>query len=45
MKIQQLKTGQQFITLPTQISRAKGWKKGDDLKYKINDKGELVIYK
>ncbi|MFH1839647.1 MAG: hypothetical protein ABH849_00685 [Nanoarchaeota archaeon] len=45
MKLQQLKTGQHFLTLPRQIMRAKGWEKGDIIKIKINDKGELVLYK
>lgn len=45
MKIQQLKNGQHFITLPSQIVRAKGWKKGDDLKVEINKDGDLVLKK
>ena len=45
MKIQQLKSGQHFITLPSQIVRAKLWKKGDDLKVEINPKGDIVLKK
>lgn len=45
MKIQQLKNGQHFITLPSQIVRAKQWKKGDDLKVEINKEGDLVLKK
>jgi len=45
MKIQRMKSGQHFITLPSTIVKAKQWKKADDLKYKINDKGEFVLYK
>ena len=31
------------ITLPKPIVEAKGWKKGDKIKVKINDKGEIVL--
>ena len=45
MKIQQLKNGQHFITLPSQLVRAKGWQKGDDLKVEIDSKGNIVLRK
>ena len=45
MKLQQMKTGQYFVFLPTQITRAKGWKKGDDIKVTIDSKGDLVLKK
>jgi bifunctional DNA-binding transcriptional regulator/antitoxin component of YhaV-PrlF toxin-antitoxin module len=43
MKIQQMKNGQHFITLPRQIVRAKNWKKGQELEIIINDQGQLII--
>jgi len=43
MKIQQVKQGQYFLTLPSQIVRAKGWNKGDNLKIEINKEGDIVV--
>ena len=34
-----------FITLPNQIVRAKGWRKGDKLKSEIDNKGNIVLKK
>ena len=45
MKLQQMKNRQYFITLPNQIIRAKEWKKGDDIKIEIDQKGNLVLKK
>ena len=45
MKLQQLKHGVFVVSLPSQIIRAKEWKKGDDIQAKINDKGEIVLKK
>ena len=45
MKLQQLKSGQYFLSLPRQIVRAKGWKKGDVINITINSKGDLVLTK
>lgn len=45
MKLQQMNEKQYFITLPNQIVRAKGWKKGDEISLKINQKGELILNK
>jgi len=44
MKLQQMNDRQFFVTLPKSIVLAKGWQKGDNIKFKINDKGELVLY-
>jgi len=43
MKIQQINTSL-YVALPKAIANAKQWKKGTELKYRINDKGELVLY-
>jgi len=43
MKLQQMKQGQYFLTLPSQIVRAKGWEKGKYLKVEINKEGNIVI--
>ena len=45
MKLQELNKRSYFVVLPKQIVLAKSWKKGDEIKYKINDKGELVLFK
>ena len=45
MKLQQMNDQSYFITLPKQIVLAKGWKKGDQIKYRINDKGEISLFK
>ncbi len=45
MKLQQMKQGQYFLTLPSQIVRAKGWKKGAYLKIEINKEDNLIIKK
>jgi hypothetical protein len=42
VKLQQ-GNNQTFITVPTQIVRAKGWKKGKELHWKINNKGNLEL--
>lgn len=34
-----------FITLPNAIVRAKNWKKGDNIKAKIDNKGDIVLRK
>ena len=43
MKLQQMKQGQYFLCLPSQIVRAKGWEKHDDIKVLINKEGDLVL--
>lgn len=43
MKLQQMKQGQFFVTLPTQILRAKKWKKGDIIEYSLDNKGDIVL--
>ncbi|MFH1399069.1 MAG: AbrB/MazE/SpoVT family DNA-binding domain-containing protein [Candidatus Woesearchaeota archaeon] len=43
VKIQFINNKQYKITLPKQIVDAKGWKKGDTLVVKINEKGEIVL--
>ncbi len=45
VKLQYDQNGQFKITLPKQIAVAKGWKKGDTLRVKLNDKGNLVLEK
>jgi len=41
-KLQQAKN-QFFLTIPSSIVRAKGWKKGKELKFRINNKGNIEI--
>ena len=45
MKLQQLKSGQFFVSLPCKIVKAKGWQKGDTLIVEIDSKGNLIIKK
>lgn len=45
MKIQELPNGTYTITLPKEIVRAKGWKKGDNLYIKLDNKGNIVLKK
>ena len=42
----QFDNNKQFkITLPKQIILAKGWKKGDKLEIRLDDRGNIVILK
>lgn len=34
-----------FLVLPKSIVRAKGWKKGDNIKVNIDDRGKLILDK
>ncbi|MFQ3275118.1 MAG: AbrB family looped-hinge helix DNA binding protein [Candidatus Nanohaloarchaea archaeon] len=45
MKLQEQKNGQKMITIPAQIARAKGWKKGDKLKWRVGEDGKLILEK
>ncbi|MBI2671056.1 hypothetical protein HYX18_03725 [Candidatus Woesearchaeota archaeon] len=45
MKLQQMKQGQYFITLPSQIVRAKGWSKGDQIIAIIDKNGDITLKK
>lgn len=45
LKLQKMNGKQYFITLPNQIIRAKGWKKGDRIKVVIDSKGEILLKK
>lgn len=42
-KLQQTNYGQYVLYLPKHIVKAKGWKRGQELKITIGDKGELII--
>lgn len=43
MKLQEKPNDQYVITVPKNLVNAKGWKKGQDLEWKINDKGNLEL--
>ena len=43
MKLQQMKQGQFFVTLPRQIILAKEWKKGDEITTNVDNKGNIVL--
>lgn len=45
MKLQQMPQGQYFITLPSQIVRAKQWKKGDIISIEIDRQGNIILKK
>lgn len=42
-KLQELKQNQYMISVPAAIVRAKNWKKGQKLSWKINKKGNLEL--
>lgn len=44
MKLQRTKRDQYVLTIPKPIVRAKGWKQGEELTIKIDEKGRLLIY-
>ena len=44
VKIQRTKS-QFLITLPSQIARLKDWNKGDELVFKIDNKGTIFLDK
>jgi bifunctional DNA-binding transcriptional regulator/antitoxin component of YhaV-PrlF toxin-antitoxin module len=42
----QYDANEQFkITLPKQLVKAKGWRKGDELYFELDEKGNLVLKK
>lgn len=43
VKLQQIKDGQFFITLPKALVEAKKWSKGQILKISFNERGNLEI--
>tara|TARA_Y100000310_G_scaffold339688_1_gene433161 strand:+ start:16793 stop:16933 length:141 start_codon:yes stop_codon:yes gene_type:complete len=45
MKLQQMKQGQFFVTLPKQIVLAKQWKKHDEIIAVIDQEGNIVLRK
>ena len=45
MKLQLMNGKQYFICLPNSIAKAKGWNKGDDIKCKIGNEGEIILVK
>jgi len=42
-KIYESKKGQCFITIPQAIARAKGMKGGDEVEWKIDNLGQLIL--
>ncbi|HLC62789.1 MAG TPA: hypothetical protein VJJ21_00550 [Candidatus Nanoarchaeia archaeon] len=44
-KLQKSKTGQFFLSIPNQLVRLKDWDKGDEIKFIIHDKGDIVLKK
>jgi hypothetical protein len=45
VRILQQKEGQFFLTVPAHLAASKEWKKGDPIKFLINDKGRLELVK
>jgi hypothetical protein len=43
VKIQELKTGQLLVTIPRAIAQAKGFKKGMELEFIIDNLGNLIL--
>lgn len=44
-RILQQKAGQMFLTIPAHLAASKEWRKGDRIKFLINDKGRLELVK
>lgn len=44
-KLQQMKQGQYFLTIPSQIVRLKGWNKQDEVLFTIDKEGNIVLRK
>ena len=44
-KLQQMKQGQYFLTIPSQIVRLKQWNKQDEILFEIDVKGNIVLRK
>lgn len=45
MRLQQMKQGQYLLTIPSQLVRAKGWKKQDTIEASIDSNGDIVLKK
>lgn len=45
VKLQYDSNNQFKITVPKQLCLAKGWKKGDRLRFELDEKGDIVIKK
>ena len=43
MRLQKSKKGQYFLTLPSQVVQAKGWDKGQRLRIKFNERGNIEL--
>jgi len=43
MKLQKDNSGRYNITIPVSIVRAKGWEKGEELEWEINDNGNILL--
>ena len=43
MKLQQMKSGQTFVIIPSALVRAKQWQKGDNIMLEINREGNIVL--
>ncbi|MFB6241794.1 MAG: AbrB/MazE/SpoVT family DNA-binding domain-containing protein [Candidatus Nanosalina sp.] len=43
MKLQETTDGGFFITVPKQLADAKGFEKGQELEWQVNEEGQLVL--
>jgi len=44
-KLQYPNSKQFMVTIPKSLVAAKGWKKGDDLEFVLNEYGEIILRK
>lgn len=42
-KIQETNTGQSMVTIPKQLMKATGWKKGTELLMQLDGEGNVVL--
>jgi len=43
MKLQEQKNGQKMVTVPRDLAKAMGWKKGDRLEFSVKNDSTLEI--
>ncbi|MFB6182794.1 MAG: AbrB/MazE/SpoVT family DNA-binding domain-containing protein [Candidatus Nanohaloarchaea archaeon] len=45
VKIQEGSNSQKFVTIPTELAKAMGWEKGDEVEFSVQDSETLEITK
>ena len=45
VKIQEGSNDQKFVTIPKELAKAMGWRKGDELSFKVENQSTLKLEK